>query len=185
MYIKTKEDLKKVLAIEKKIYCGESFKSKIRDGFTKYFEYEIWKYIKTLRKTEYYRNNKEKAVITNILYMIKQRKKNKIGYRLGIEIRENSFESGLTISHTGNIVVNGEARIGKNCILHGDNCIGNNGKTREAPKIGDNVDIGVGAKIIGNIEIASNIKIGAGAVVVSSFLEEGITICGVPAKKVE
>ena len=35
--------------------------------------------------------------------------------------------------------------------------------------IGDNVDIGVGAKIIGNVTIADNCKNGAGAVVVSDF----------------
>ena len=48
----------------------------------------------------------------------------------------------------------------------------NSGKASEsgtAPIIGDNVDIGVGATIIGNITIADNIKIGAGAVVTKSF----------------
>ena len=44
------------------------------------------------------------------------------------------------------------------------------------------MEIGVGAKIIGGVTIADNIKIGAGAVVVSSFYEEGVTIGGVPAK---
>ena len=36
-------------------------------------------------------------------------------------------------------------------MLHGDNCIGNNGKTEGCPIIGDNVDIGTGAKILGAI----------------------------------
>ena len=57
------------------------------------------------------------------------------------------------------------------CQLHGDNCIGNNGITLAAPRIGNRVDIGVGAKIIGNIEIADDIVIGAGAVVNKSFKE--------------
>ncbi|MBT0889312.1 hypothetical protein KJR38_03095 [Streptococcus lutetiensis] len=52
------------------------------------------------------------------------------------------------------------------------------------PVIGNNVDIGVGAKIIGNVTIADGIKIGANAVVNKSFYEEGITIVGVPARKV-
>lgn len=45
--------------------------------------------------------------------------------------------------------------------------------------------LGAGAKIIGNVTIADNIKIAAGAVVVCSFFEPGITIAGVPAKKVK
>ena len=39
-------------------------------------------------------------------------------------------------------------------------------------------------KIIGNVKIADNIKIAAGAVVVNSFMEPGITIAGIPARKI-
>lgn len=51
--------------------------------------------------------------------------------------------------------------------------------------IGDNVMMGAGAKVIGHVRIADNIKIGAGAVVVSSFTEPGITIGGVPARRLK
>ena len=44
--------------------------------------------------------------------------------------------------------------------------------------------VGAGAKIIGNVKIADNIKIAAGAVVVNSFMEPGITIAGIPARKI-
>ena len=65
-----------------------------------------------------------------------------------------------------------------------DNCIGNKGpKSSPCPIIGNNVEIGVGAKIIGGVTIADDIVIGAGAVVVDSFLEKGIIIGGVPARK--
>lgn len=90
----------------------------------------------------------------------------------------------MIIFHTGNIVVNGYSRIGKNCKLHGDNCIGNNGISEATPRIGDRVDIGVGAKIIGDIEIADDIVVGAGAVVNRSFLTPGIVIAGIPAKEI-
>jgi serine O-acetyltransferase len=75
--------------------------------------------------------------------------------------------------------------IGKNLHLHGSNCIGNDGKTNACPVIGDNVSLGVGAKVLGNVTIANHIKIGAGAVVLHSFLEEGITVGGVPARKLK
>ena len=109
---------------------------------------------------------------------------NKLGLTLGIEIYVNSVAQGLTIYHCGDIVINANAKVGKNCKLHGRNCIGNNGKNLKAPVIGDNVTIGVGAIIIGDIYIANNINIGAGAVVTKSFFEEGITIAGIPAKKI-
>ena len=51
--------------------------------------------------------------------------------------------------------------------------------------MGNNVDIGYGAVLIGGITIADDIKIGANAVVNRSFTEPGVTIAGVPAKVVK
>lgn len=53
-----------------------------------------------------------------------------------------------------------------------------------APRIGNNVWIGPGVKIFGNIEIANECAIGAGAVVNKSFYEKRISIAGVPARKI-
>lgn len=147
-----------------------------------------WRYIKRLRKGEFYRYKLENSInpFWKILYIINRFQRNRLGVIAGIEIPENTFDTGLIIHHCGNIVVNGYSKIGKNCQLHGDNCIGNAGDKKKldaCPKIGNNVDIGVGAKIIGDVVIADNIIIGANAVVTKSFLEEGITIVGIPAHK--
>lgn len=179
--IKTKHDLIEVLSCEKKLYQKRTLKKRIADCITCEPNLLIWKYQKNLRITEYYYNNKEKP-IKHLLYLLYRRKKNRLGTRLGIEIWENSFEKGLLIHHAGNIVVNGNARVGKNCQLHGANCIGNSGKSLDAPIIGDNVEIGVGASIIGGIRIADNIKIGAGAVVVKPCKISNVTLIGIPAK---
>ena len=70
--------------------------------------------------------------------------------------------------------------------MHGNNCIGNNGiNLNKCPKIGNNVDIGYGATIIGDIEIADNIIIGANSLVNKSFLESNIIIAGIPARKIK
>jgi serine O-acetyltransferase len=53
-----------------------------------------------------------------------------------------------------------------------------------APIIGNNVYIGTGARILGNITIAHNVVIGANSVVTKSITEQGITVAGVPAKKI-
>ena len=64
-------------------------------------------------------------------------------------------------------------------------CIGNNSFSMKAPVIGRNVDIGIGSKIIGDVTISDDIVIGANSVVTKSFLEKGIVIAGVPAKKIK
>ena len=94
---------------------------------------------------------------------------------------EGNVGENLTIYHP-NIIISPKAKLGNNVKLHGANCIGNNGFIDKAPTIGNNVDIGYGAVIIGDIEIADDIIIGANALVNKSFLEKGVVIAGVPAK---
>ena len=54
----------------------------------------------------------------------------------------------------------------------------------ELPHLGDRVDIGVGAVIIGNVTVADNVKIGANSVVTKSIDEDGTVCAGVPAHKI-
>ncbi len=58
------------------------------------------------------------------------------------------------------------------------------GRTNEAPILGNNVIIGVGAVLVGGIHVADNVAIGANAVVNKDVLEAGIAVAGVPAKKI-
>jgi serine O-acetyltransferase len=148
-------------------------------------EYYIDKYLVYLRKQEYYINTAGSNIIKRFLSLYYERKKHNLGNKLGFYIGPNCFDKGLTIYHHGSIIVNPIAKIGENCKLHGNNCIGNSGLTETCPMIGNNVDIGFGAVIIGDVQIADNIKIGANAVVNKSFLDPGITIAGVPARKVK
>ena len=73
--------------------------------------------------------------------------------------------------------------IGKNCTIFQQVIIGSNtlkdSKKKGTPVIGDNVFIGAGAKIIGNVKIGNNVRIGAGTVVVED-IEDNATV--VPAK---
>lgn len=116
--------------------------------------------------------------------MIIKLRYHKLSIKLGINIPPNVFGPGLSIAHYGTIVVNSNSRVGKNCrIQEGVNIGATNGKA-SAPQIGNNVFIGSGAKIIGKVTIADDVAIGAGCVVVKSITEKGITVAGVPAKKV-
>ena len=86
---------------------------------------------------------------------------------------------GMVLPHPFCIVINGAAVIGKNCtILHGVTIgIGSNG----IPTIGDNVYIGCGATIIGDVHIGNNCKIGANAVVLKD-VPDNCTAVGNPAR---
>lgn len=82
-------------------------------------------------------------------------------------------------------MVNNEVRVGKNCLV--SVCVNVGcaaGRPEAVPVIGDDVFIGPGAKIFGDIRIADGVAIGANAVVNKSFLEPNITIAGIPARKI-
>lgn len=144
----------------------------------KYYE----KIVVISAKYRYYRDNS--GIYNKILKIIYARKFNIIARKSNINI-QGKFEPGLKIYHE-NIIINYYSKLGKNVQLHGNNCIGNNGKNVEAcPKIGNNVEIGYGATIIGDIEIADNIVIGANSLVNKSFTEKGCIIAGNPAKKIK
>lgn len=139
------------------------------------------KYMIYMRKCDFI-TYQEKSVLRKILKLYYQRKKNKYGLLLGYEIGSQNIGKGLCLYHNGPIVINGNSKIGEYCSFHGDNCVGNNGNDDICPIIGNNVDVGVGAKIIGNVKIANNVKIGAGSVVVNDILEEGATVVGIPGR---
>ena len=145
---------------------------------------EIWKYQIILRRTEYYVNS-NKNIIGKIIASIYNYRLHKKGLQLGFSIPTNVFGPGLAIAHIGTIVVNRNAKIGKNCRIHEGVTIGANGlSVQKSASIGDNVFIGSGVKIIGEIVIADGISIGAGSVVVNNHLEKNITIGGNTAKKI-
>lgn len=172
----------------KSIYADNQFFNKIslKRRIKLYIVNDHWTVIRKffiyLRKAEFY--GTRKSFYSKLLSLWFTRKKNKLGISLGFYIPVYSTKPGITVWHNGTIVINGDARIGAGCIFHGNNCIGNNGKSLAAPIIGDNVELGVGASVIGGVEIANNVKIGAGAVVLSSCKEEGATLVGVPARKI-
>ena len=156
---------------------------KCKKNVKDYLFHDIWRYQRLLRKVEYYQNCKRGPLARLILAYCYMRYYY-LGKYMGIRVYPQVFGPGLAIAHEGTIRVHKNARIGANCRLHVCVNIGATGGTRDAPRIGNNVYIGPGAKIFGDITIADGVSIGANAVVNRSFHEPGITIAGVPAKKV-
>lgn len=190
--VKTISSLKKCLCMEKRLYTPLKKRDMWLAMISHDYTWSMWKYIKALRISEYFFNNcsfKVKKItifslVCDMFYVIWRFIRNKRGKSLGIEIWENCFGTGLLIYHNiGGILINGNARVGKNCRLHGNNCIGN--KNGATPVIGDNVDIGFGVVIIGDVVIGNNTVIGAGAVVINSFPKGHVVLAGIPARVIK
>lgn len=177
--IKTKEDYKLYL-IQDALALNE-VKRKHPRPFTDY----IWRFQRMLRKCEYqrtYHGLKRLLCMPSIIF--NKIKFNRMSVMLGFSIPLGVFEEGLSIAHYGNVTVSASAKVGKNCRIHEGVNIGATNGSNKAPIIGNNVFIGTGAKIIGDITIADDVAIGANAVVVKSITESGTTWAGVPARKV-
>ena len=150
----------------------------------KLFGDKIWKSIVCLRKHEYYLSfSKTKSKLYFLLILFNKIHRSHYFDKCGYNLPPNVFGKGLSIAHTGTIVVNHRALVGNNCRIHEGVTIGATNGSSEAPRIGNNVFIASGAKIIGNIDIADDVCIGANAVVVKSIIEPGTTWGGGTGEK--
>jgi serine O-acetyltransferase len=87
---------------------------------------------------------------------------------------------GLRIHHFGGLIVNSVAVIGEYCTIYHGVTLGDRGGWGGAPRVGDRVLIGAGAKLLGEIVIGDGCVIGANAVVRTSVPAEHVAV-GVPA----
>lgn len=100
----------------------------------------------------------------------------------GVELPcEAVVGTNFVIDHFGAIIISGYARFGDNCRIRTGVVVGL-ARVDEpcAPQIGNNVDIGAGAKLLGRIRIGDNVHIGANAVVLQDVPNDSIAV-GVPA----
>jgi serine O-acetyltransferase len=103
------------------------------------------------------------------------------GIVTGADIPLNcQIEGGFLIPHPNGIVIHPGVKIGPNCLIFQQVTIGTKGQSGP-PQIGGHVDIGAGAKILGNVIIGDHACIGANAVVIHD-VPAGKTAAGVPAK---
>ena len=102
------------------------------------------------------------------------------GITIGVSAR---IGRRLVIEHSGAIVVHGNSVIGDDCIIRQGVTIGNRRMDRplEAPHIGNRVNIGAGAKILGAVRVGDDADIGANAVVLTD-VPQGSLAVGVPAR---
>ena len=141
------------------------------------------RFISLLEKTEYH--YKSKGLLHKILFFLSYCRYERLSRKCLVRIPLGVCGKGLNLPHPEVIGINAGAKVGENCRIQRMVGIGPSFGTTKCPKIGNNVYIGPGARLYGDIEIADNCWIGANAVVNKSFLEPYSVIAGVPAKVVK
>ena len=174
--IRSKQDLKEWLACEKNNYSKDLsfFEGRPICLTEKDF---IWKYQVRLRKTEYYVNTNKiiRYIISRIILM-------RMSAKYGMQVRINSCGKGFRIVHISSVITSGD--IGEYYTAFPNTLIGE-GTRGGNPVLGNHVTAYPGAIVVGDIEIADNVSIGANSFVNESFLEQGATIVGAPARIVK
>ncbi len=186
--IKTKDELKNAIDADK-IACFGCDKPDLEKKFRNPFKTKLFKFLIALRKYEFLCYKRDICKNKIFSFVLSQRiklldiRKNNLSLKIGVEIRPFHSGKGVRICHP-NVIINGY--VGDNCTFHGNNVIGNKktGQKDAVPQIGNNVDIGIGAIIIGDVTVADGCIIGAGAVVTKSFTTPGAVVAGVPAKEI-
>jgi serine O-acetyltransferase len=88
----------------------------------------------------------------------------------------------FVIEHIGGIVISGDAIFGDDCVIRNGVTVGlKNRGLRGSPTIGNRVDIGAGAKLLGPIRIGDDVAVGANAVVLTDVPANSIAV-GIPAR---
>jgi len=102
----------------------------------------------------------------------------------GIEIHPGAvIGKGMFIDHGMGVVVGETAIIGENALIYQGVTLGGTGKEigKRHPTLGNNVVVGAGAKVLGNIKIGNNVRIGAGSVVLKD-VPDNCTVVGIPGR---
>jgi serine O-acetyltransferase len=102
----------------------------------------------------------------------------------GIEIHPGAqIGRCVFIDHGSGVVIGETAIVGNNVLIYQGVTLGGTGKEKgkRHPTLGDNVVVGAGAKILGNIQIGDNVRIGAGSVVLRDIPSD-CTVVGIPGR---
>ena len=97
--------------------------------------------------------------------------------------RGAKIDGGLYMPHPCGVVIGEYVTIGKNFIIHQGVTLGARGEEHELanPTIGNEVEIGTGAKILGNLKIGNYARVGANCVLLIDVPEKGVAV-GIPGK---
>jgi serine O-acetyltransferase len=102
----------------------------------------------------------------------------------GIEIHPGAkIGKGVFIDHGMGVVIGETAIVGDYALIYQGVTLGGTGKEsgKRHPTLGENVVVGAGAKVLGNIQIGNNVRIGAGSVILRD-VPSNTTVVGIPGR---
>jgi serine O-acetyltransferase len=149
----------------------------VRKLIQEIFNGESYKYIFWLRTTTYCKSN---TFFKYTLYRISKMMLNHYTYKFSISINiSTEIGSGFYIGHFSGIFINKRCVLGKNINLSQGVTLG--GTKKGFPILENNIYIGPGAKLIGNVHIGNNVTIGANCVVTKD-IPDNCVVVGIPGK---
>lgn len=179
MMILTRQDLNHYIKAD---FEAQEMTHPMMARFTYGENWAMFKYMKTLRKLEYYENTSSNLLhkIFKSYYLLKHRRQS---LKYNMHISPNVVSEGFKIVHPGFRRVDSVVKyMGKNCTILPMVLFGK--KTPDVPlgciTVGDNCYFGAGCTILGPVKIGNNVTIGAGAVVTKD-IPDGCIVAGVPA----
>lgn len=146
-------------------------------GFYKGLSYPGFRYTYLLRKVL---KSRKHTIKRRLFAILLRRYGLKYGYQIPFD---TEIGPGLYIGHFGTIVINEKAKIGRNFTITHGVTVGqaNRGRLKGYPTIGDNVWLGTGAVVVGNIKIGSNVLIAPNSFVNFDVPDHSLVL-GNPAK---
>lgn len=162
--IESKKDLEYYLSEDRKYY---DCKPTLKDWIAKTDKYYIWKFVTSLRHTEY-RINTCSSIWGKLLKYIQLFKFYRLVHKTQLHIYPNVCGPGLFIPHMGYLLISAQAQIGCNCVIRPGTLIASNlgSQNQKLRKVivGDNVEFSEGCKVLCK-KIGNNVSIGPNAVV--------------------
>lgn len=146
-------------------------------------KYRVWRYLKLLRKCEYYKNCKHGA-FNKLIYYIFRANYARLGNKYHLYVPINRVGYGLRIMH-----IRGGGGCHLNCEKIGNYCGVNAGvllgvKNDRIPVAGDYVTFGPGSRVIGGITIGNHVLVAPNAVAIHDIPDNSI-VAGIPAKVIK
>ena len=173
---KTYIELKQYIRQDLKWVGGHPY----RTLFSRYFFEPGFKFIFWLRLTRYLFLKGKRALPFFLMARLVYKH---LEYKYSFDISyQAQIGPGLTVAHYGYIIVTSSTTLGSNCSLRPGVVFGKKLTEHTSGAIvGDMVEFGVGAKIVGNVKIGNNVIVGANAVITKDVPDNSV-VAGVPAK---
>lgn len=173
---------------------GKEFRQLIREDLYRYTGslgaasfWKAWRYETGFRLTFLARTCqllRSKPLARYFVYPLVSFSYGRASIRHGVHINpKTEIGGGLYLPHALNIVIHSRCAIGRNCNLSQGVTLGisNRGERAGVPTIGDQVYLGPGAVVFGNIKVSDRAAVGANCVVTRDVPEGGVVV-GVPGK---